>query len=695
MGRWHPLVKLFCAVSLAAVVLAGPVGCGTGPNETQSAPALADVPVDATGISGVVLNGDRPEAGVWVVAETDSLPTHFQRIVVTDDQGRFLVPDLPDGDYEVWARGYGLRDSPRLAAGRGERLSLAIEDARTPQEAAKIYPANYWLSLYEPPPDDALPLVGNERRRAPSDGQGEGEDQERDEESSLAAGAYPTPEHWLGQMKLSCMLCHQMGQPISRLWLEPDHWDAVWDRAGMGRTADSLGRDLLKDSLSDWASRIADGEVPPAPPRPTGVERNVVITQWAWGQELSYIHDNVSTDKRDPTLYPDGKVWGIDIGQSYLWALDPVTHTVTSHEVPMRDGPGRDPTRMGRIQGNTSSHNPMLDDQGNVWLTTRMRGRETPAWAQDVVVDTGEGTSRQLSGRDMGSGRQLGYFNTASEEFVLVDTVYGTHHLQFDSQGRLWTSGDRSRLGMLDPSKLDPERPRETEAMAQTAFTRIDPETGRSVMGGGYGIVVNPADDTIWRAGYPGIFGQPPLPNLIGNRIDMFDPKTQDYKQYVLPPPAYGPRGIDATTDGKLWFGTGSGHLGRFDPTTEEFTYWETPGPKIRGTDEATGSADFHYYIWVDQFDTFGLGEDMVILTGTNSDSLLVFDPATEGFTTLRIPYPLGTFTRGLDGRIDDPDAGWKGRGLWVSNNTDGLLHTENRMGYISHIQLRPDPLAP
>ena len=496
-------------------------------------------------------------------------------------------------------------------------------------------------------------------------------------------------------MKLSCMLCHQMGQEISRLWLEPDHWEAVWDRAGMGRTADSLGREALSDSLADWTSRIATGEVPPAPLRPTGVERNVVITQWAWGQELSYIHDNVSTDKRDPTLYPDGKVWGIDIGQGYLWALDPVTHTVTSHEVPMRDGPGRDPTRMGRIQGNTSSHNPMLDDKGNVWLTTRMRGRETPAWAHDVVVDTGGGSSRQLSARDMSSGRQLGYFDTASEEFVLIDTVYGTHHLQFDSQGRLWTSGDRSRLGMLDPSKLDPERPRETEAMAQTAWTKIDPATGRSVMGGGYGIVVNPADDTIWRAGYPGIFGQPPLPNLVGNRIDMFDPKTQAYTQYVLPPPAYGPRGIDATTDGTLWFGTGSGHLGRFDPKTEEFTYWETPGPKIRGTDAGTGSADFHYYIWVDQFDTFGLGDDMVILTGTNSDSLLVFDPATEGFTTIRIPYPLGTFTRGLDGRIDDPDAGWKGRGLWVSNNTDGLLHTENRMGYISHIQLRPDPLAP
>ena len=644
----------------------------------------------------------RPRSPGWSATATGRKPAsgssrrptrsrpHFQRIVVTDDQGRFLLPDLPDGAYEVWVRGYGLRDSQALGAIPGQQLVFSVEDARSPQEAALIYPANYWLSLYEPPPDDALPLVGKARVSTPI-----GEGELADEESSDAARAYPTREHWLGTIKLNCMLCHQMGQAISRLWPEPAHWDAVWERARMGRSADALGRTVLRDSLVDWSQRMHAGEVPPAPPRPAGVERNVVITQWSWGLQSSYIHDNISTDKRDPTLYPHGRVWGIDIGQSYLWALDPVTHTVSSYEVPMRDGPGRDPARLGRIQGSTSSHNPMLDDQGKVWLTTRSRRAETPDWAHDVLLDIAGGSSRQLSAEDMASRRQLGYFDTATEEFVLIDTVYNTHHLQFDRQGRLWTSGDQSRLGMFDPSKLDPERVEATEAAAQTAWTKIDPQTGRSAMGGGYGLIVSPKDGTIWRAGYPGIFGQPPLPELAGNRIDMFDPETLEYKQYVLPLPGYGPRGIDATTDGRLWFGTGSGHLGRFDPETERFTYWETPGPKIRGTDGKTGSADFHYYIWVDQFDTLGLGTDMVIVTGTNSDSMLVFDPETEAFTVIRMPYPVGTFTRGLDGRIDDPDAGWEGRGLWVSNNTDGLVHTENRIGYISHIQLRPDPLAP
>jgi streptogramin lyase len=668
--------------AVSAILLGGfSVSC------RQRAPEMN---VDTTSIGGVVLNGGRPEAGVWVIAETTGLPTHFSRIVVTDDEGRFLVPDLPEtASYDVWVRGYGLRDSQPVKAGRGDRLSLQVEDARTPQEAARIYPANYWLSLYQPPAAKVLPLVDSEGVAAPVSHAGE-----QDEEAGEAARRYPGREHWVGQMKLGCMLCHQMGQEITRLWTRPEHWDAVWERAGMQPTADALGKRVLRESLADWAGRIAAGEVPPAPPRPSGIERNMVITEWAWARDDSYIHDNVSTDKRNPTLYPNGKVWGIDIGQSFLWALDPTTHTVTAHEVPRRDGPGRDPERLGRIQGSTSSHNPMLDDKGNVWLTTAVRSfQNTPNWAADVTVDIAGG-AKPLDDRGLRASRHLGYFDSNAQKFVLIDTAFATHHLQFDREGRLWTSGDNTRLGMFDPRKFDPARPEETEVAAQTAWARIDPTTGKSAMGGGYGIIISPVDGTVWRANYPGIFGQAPLPDLSGNYIDKFDPKTKTYTRYPIPLPGYGPRGIDASTDGRLWFGTGSGHLGRFDPASEQFKYWETPGPKMQGTGKEIGSADFHYYIWVDQFDTLGLGKDMVIVNGTNSDSLLVFNPASEKFTVIRIPYPRGMFTRGLDGRIDDPNAGWKGRGLWVSNNTDGLLHTEKKRGFISHVQFRESPLA-
>jgi streptogramin lyase len=674
-SRWTIPVA---AVLLFAAGWAG--GCARG---------SAAVDVDQKSIGGIVMNGQKAEAGVWVIAETTGLPTHFSRIVVTDDSGRFLVPDLPAaGSYDVWVRGYGLRDSQPVKTTLGTRLTLQVDSARSPQEAAKIYPANYWLSLWEPPTADQLPLADAEGHVNAAF------HPEADEETAQGARAYPGREHWVGHVKLGCMLCHQLGQDISRLFTRPEHWDAVWERAQMVRTADSLGKGVLRKSLAEWGARIEKGEVPPAPPRPSGVERNMVITQWNWGLDGSYIHDNVSTDKRDPTRYGYGKVYGLDIGQSYLWELDPKTNTISSHEIPQRNAPGRDPERAGRIQGLTSSHNPMLDDKGNVWITTKVREvRDTPKWASDATVDIANGKA-PLSDRDLRSSRQLGYYSTSQDRFVLIDTAYATHHLQFDQQGRLWTSGDNTRLGMIDPTKLDPNHPEQTEMQAQKAFAEIDPKTGKSDMGGGYGIVVSPVDGTIWRANYPGIFGQAPLPDLTGNYIDKFDPKTQTYKRYIIPLPGYGPRGIDASTDGRLWFGTGSGHLGRFDPKTEEFKYWETPGPKIKGTGKETGSADFHYYIWVDQFNALGLGKNTVMLTGTNSDSVLAFNPATEQFTLIRIPYPRGVFTRGLDGRIDDAQVGWKGRGLWVSNNTDGLVHTENRRGFISHVQFRDNPLA-
>ena len=77
---------------------------------------VAGVAIDRDDIGGVVSGAMGPEAGVWVIAETTSLPTKFRKIVVTDDQGRYLVPDLPAATYGVWVRGYGLVDSEKVTA---------------------------------------------------------------------------------------------------------------------------------------------------------------------------------------------------------------------------------------------------------------------------------------------------------------------------------------------------------------------------------------------------------------------------------------------------------------------------------------------------------------------------------------------------------------------------------------------------
>src|SRR5215216_7119166 len=92
--------------------------------------ALIYVPAQTSSIGGTVVNSatDKPEAGVWVIAET-KLGTPYRKIVVTDDQGRFLVPDLPAASYEMWVRGYGLKDSSRVKGALGEPLTLFASTA--------------------------------------------------------------------------------------------------------------------------------------------------------------------------------------------------------------------------------------------------------------------------------------------------------------------------------------------------------------------------------------------------------------------------------------------------------------------------------------------------------------------------------------------------------------------------------------
>src|SRR5712675_1559356 len=139
------------AVLVIICILSRPASGGQ-----QAVPGLQ---VDKSSVGGLVVNssGGKPEAGVWVIAETKSLPVPFRKIVVTDDRGRFLVPDLPAGSYELWVRGYGLKDSDPAKASLGGQVKLQVSNAATPQEAAKIYPASVWVSMIHPPAKDELP----------------------------------------------------------------------------------------------------------------------------------------------------------------------------------------------------------------------------------------------------------------------------------------------------------------------------------------------------------------------------------------------------------------------------------------------------------------------------------------------------------------------------------------------------------
>ncbi len=645
-------------------------------------------------ISGrVTSGGTTPEAGVWVIAETNALPTPFRKIVVTDDAGRFVIPQLPAAQYDVWVRGYGLLDSPRVRAKNGDSLELGAKPANNGRAAAAIYPASYWLSMLD------------------------------------------VPDHspdWSNRFKLGCQLCHQVGSAMTRGQDRAGYDLGLKKASYMHTTADGLGRDRLLDSLAAWSARIVAGEVPEAPPRPTGIERNLVITQWAWGDTFTYAHDEIATDKRDPTLYPNEPIYGVDLGNDRLLILDPVTHTASSNKTPTLGGfdtpwcnatykPHNAPAPLdvgfgslgcpvepgitgfeGQYPNPANPHNPMLDADGRVWITTQVR-RE---WAEDLPAFCN--ASPVIANNY--HHRQLGWYDTKTSQYQLIDTCYGTHHLQFDAKGVLWTSGDSYVIGWFDPAKYDPARPetlRDAQGWSEVVIdTTGDGKPDTPIVGFNYGIIPNPVDGSVWTA-QPG--GDPGGPPDYRGRIVRYDPANDRHESYIPPRPGAGPRGVDVDTKGMVWVSLGgSGHLAKFDRSKctqhwgageqcpEGWTLYRSPGPRMRTGDGAANeqSADFHYYLFVDQFDTLGLGKDTVVMNGTGSDSLLAFDATTERFTIIRVPYPLNTYTRGLDGRIDDASLGWKGRGLWFTNGLDPIIHSEIPQSFVGKVQLRPDPLA-
>ena len=147
---------LFCGVGLLITMLLACLPIGMRAAQV----ANPSVEIDDDDIGGVVIGSGGPEAGVWVIAETTDLPTKFAKIVVTDDDGRYLLPDLPNADYSVWVRGYGLVDSAKVNTRPGRILDLTAVVAPNAHAAAEYYPAGYWLSLLEPPATSEFPGTG-------------------------------------------------------------------------------------------------------------------------------------------------------------------------------------------------------------------------------------------------------------------------------------------------------------------------------------------------------------------------------------------------------------------------------------------------------------------------------------------------------------------------------------------------------
>jgi hypothetical protein len=455
------------------------------------------------------------------------------------------------------------------------------------------------------------------------------------------------------------------------------------------------------------------------------VERNVVATVRDWASPSVYMHDLTSTDRRNPTVNGYGRIYGSpELSTDDFPILDPVSNVDTSFHAPVRDADtpttgSTPPFEASPYWGDdviwdsqANAHNAMIDHQGRVWYTARIRGSQNP----DFCREGSDHPSAQLFPTNT-AGRQLAIYQPETGDYTFIDTCFGTHHLQFaeDQNNTLWTSGGGAVVGWFNTNMYDETGDVEasqgwsplildTNGNGQVddwvePNDSVDPTRDKRVNAGFYAVMPSPSDGSIWGSNsfsFPG-------------SIVRYDPETGLGEYYRVPLPGFGVRGADIDRDGHVWVSLGSGHLGEFDRDMcegplngpdatgdhcpEGWTFHPFPGPGFDDLPEF--SVESSYYTWVDQHNTSGLGENVPIATANLFDGVHAL--VDDEFVTLRIPYPMGFYSKGLDGRIDDPDAGWKGRGLWVSegDRTPWLMEggTENRP-LVVHFQVRPDPLA-
>jgi streptogramin lyase len=713
-------------LAAVAFVVAGLHG---GAPTLVNAQQATTVAIGSSDIGGTVTGPNGPEAGVWVIAETTDLPTKFARIVVTDDQGRYLIPDLPKANYSVWVRGYGLVDSPKLRAVPGRPLDHTSVPAPNEAAAAHYYPAIYWYSMLKIP--DASEFGGK-----------------------AAIPGNITQTEWLTVIKSrSCIGCHQLGQESTRTLPAAFSDIKSSEEAWMRRVQSGQAGDLMVNPLAghlggapfkyfaDWTDRIAKGQLPHSKPkRPEGIERNVVITWWEWGDPKKYLHDLISSDRRYPGVNANGPLFGSpEYATDMLPILDPKTHTVTYFRAPVRDedtpealGPGHaareKPLQPSPYWGDeklwdskANNHNSMFDRKGRLWLAAAVRGPSNPDFCRKGSTHP----SAKLFPIDR-NVRHLAILDPKTMKYAFVDTCFGSHHLQFgyDANDTVWTSGSGPVAGWLDTKKFD-ETGDAAASQGWTAFVLdtngngkrdqytepgqpTDPSRDVRVTGGSgtYAVMPSPVDGSIWYT--VGVFaGRGAVLRLVPGANP---PETALAEIYHVPMPGFGPRGGDIDKNGVVWVSLASGHLASFDrrkckgplngPNAtgdhcpEGWAFYRYPGPGFEGIGE--NSAESSYYTWVDQHNTLGLGENVPISTGNLNDGVIVLNVDGK-MIILRVPYPLGFYIKGLDGRIDDPDAGWKGRGLWTTSGDRTPWLREGGKGSVPiavHIQLRPDPLA-
>src|SRR5450631_583806 len=589
---------------------------------------------EAADLHGTVTGPHGPEAGVWVIAETSDLPTPYAKVVVTDDQGRYLIPDLPKASYEVWVRGYGLVDSRKVRSLPGKTLDLKAVLAPNAAAAAGYYPGMYWYSLLKIPGKSEFPGTG--------------------EKGNGISSNMKTQEQWVDTVKNACQSCHALGskgiRTVPKVFQEGSAnsvqaW-AKRTQAGqaminMATGLGYMGIDAALRNYADWTDRIAAGELPfDKPERPKGIERNVVITLWDWSTSKAYMHDSVATDKDNPALNANGKIYGSpEESTDMVPVLDPNTNTATQLKLPYRDagiastasnpkGPSAY-WKEAPWDGHTSIHNPMMDREGRVWFTSRIRAPDAqPAYCSDGSLPS----SKVAPLKD--SPRQLTMYDPKTGKWLLIDTCFSTHHLYFaprDSNYTLWTSQGGPGSGVVGwlKTRMYFETGDEAKSQGWTPLIvdtngngkrdeyvgpndPVDPAKDKKILAAFYGITPSTVDDSVWGQSMGIGFARVNQPGYVMRIVPGSNPaETALTEVYVPPEGGWSPRGIDMGTDGVVWTALASGHIASFERSKckgplngpeaasgklcpEGWTLYRMTGPQFKGMDNS-GSANHAY----------------------------------------------------------------------------------------------------
>ena len=551
---------------------------------------------------------------------------------------------------------------------------MPAPDARA---AAQIYPAAYWLSLMEIP-----------------------------------KGAMPEREV-LSAVK-ECLTCHQLGNQATReiskaLGSFPNAL-AAWDHRvtvgpmGLAMSGSFQRFGEQRRMFAEWTDRIAAGAVPKqAPPRPSGLERNLVVTLWDWAVPTGGRSDGAASDDRIGSNNANGPVWGVIQSDDLLVSIDPAAN-----------------------QGGADRH---PDQRSDDWRATRCR-RRISRRRRSGSGSRIRAASRSITGARVVDGphsrgaeaapfckpgstnkftsyfpvprlgaRQVMVYDPKTKQFAQIDTCFDADHNHFaENAEQTLYFGQNNTLGWVDTAVYDKTKNAEASqgwcpaVVDTTGDGKItqwtepeqppDPAKDRRVTFGCYSVSVNEKDGGIWCAGIG------PRDNKLVRIERGPDPPLTCKAEVFEPPPGHTPEvfrsgGVSVDSKGIVWLNwRGTDYFTSFDRSKcktlngpqatgqhcpEGWTVHIGSRPDVREHDSPANTpnnSDLLYLTHVDRHDTLGLGPDVPVSGSVNTDSLLAFVPRTNQFVQLTVPYPMGFFARSAQGRIDNPRTGWKGRGF-------------------------------